>query len=128
MRPSLKSGMKRKTANGLPLPFPTPNALKPAVENGSGLYTSPFVHNLKPETFSSPNKPNPAYKGKWSAPQIANPAYKGLWAPRKIPNPNYFEDLTPVKSLNKIVGTCLFHFIFVTNVEDRAVLVLNFGQ
>ncbi len=34
---------------------------------------------------------------------IDNPAYKGEWAPRKIPNPNYFEDLTPVKSLNKIV-------------------------
>jgi hypothetical protein len=34
---------------------------------------------------------------------IDNPAYKGVWAPRKIPNPDYFEDLTPVKSLNKIV-------------------------
>ena len=34
---------------------------------------------------------------------IDNPAYKGAWAPRKIPNPDYFEDLTPVKSLNKIV-------------------------
>jgi hypothetical protein len=34
---------------------------------------------------------------------IDNPAYKGEWAPRKISNPNYFEDLTPVKSLNKIV-------------------------
>ena len=34
---------------------------------------------------------------------IDNPAYKGEWAPRKIPNPDYFEDLTPVKSLNKIV-------------------------
>jgi hypothetical protein len=34
---------------------------------------------------------------------IDNPAYKGEWAPRKIPNPNHYEDLTPVKSLDKIV-------------------------
>jgi len=39
-----------------------------------------------------------------------NPAYKGEWAPRKIPNPDYFEDLTPVKSLNKIVRSVLFSF------------------
>lgn len=48
-------------------------------------------------------KANPDYKGKWYAPMIDNPAYKGPWAPRKIPNPDYFEDLTPVKSLPKIV-------------------------
>ncbi len=36
---------------------------------------------------------------------IDNPEYKGEWAPRKIPNPEYFEDLTPVKSLEKIVST-----------------------
>lgn len=36
---------------------------------------------------------------------IDNPAYKGEWAPRKIPNPDYFEDLTPAKSLNKIVSS-----------------------
>ena len=53
--------------------------------------------------FFSPYKPNPAYKGKWFAPMIDNPEYKGVWAPRKIPNPDHFEDLTPVKSLNKIV-------------------------
>ena len=35
---------------------------------------------------------------------IDNPAYKGEWAPRKILNPDYFEDLTPAKSLNKIVS------------------------
>ena len=35
---------------------------------------------------------------------IDNPAYKGVWKPRKIDNPDYFEDLTPVKSLNKIVS------------------------
>lgn len=34
---------------------------------------------------------------------IDNPAYKGEWSPRQIPNPAYFEDLNPVKSLNKIV-------------------------
>jgi len=38
---------------------------------------------------------------------IANPAYKGVWAPRKIPNPDFFEDLTPVKSLSKIVSIFL---------------------
>lgn len=54
-------------------------------------------------------KANPAYKGKWYAPMIDNPAYKGEWAPRKIPNPNYFEDLTPVKTLSKIV--CDLHSI-----------------
>ena len=53
--------------------------------------------------WKRPYKSNPNYKGKWIAPQVANPAYKGPWAPRKIDNPNYFEDLTPVKSLNKIV-------------------------
>jgi len=50
-----------------------------------------------------PKKANPAYKGKWYAPMIENPAYKGPWKPRKIPNPSHFEDLTPVKSLKKIV-------------------------
>lgn len=34
---------------------------------------------------------------------IDNPKYKGEWAPQKIANPAYFEDLTPVKSLAKIV-------------------------
>lgn len=41
---------------------------------------------------------------------IDNPAYKGEWAPRKISNPDYFEDLTPVKSLNKIVRQTPFEF------------------
>lgn len=48
-------------------------------------------------------KANPAYKGKWYAPMIDNPDYKGEWAPRKIANPDFFEDLTPVRSLSKIV-------------------------
>ena len=34
---------------------------------------------------------------------IDNPAYIGEWKPRQIPNPAYFEDLSPVKSLKKIV-------------------------
>jgi hypothetical protein len=62
-----------------------------------------IVTIVNPDTFCSPYKPNPLYKGKWFAPMVDNPAYKGEWAPRKIPNPDYFEDLTPVKSLNKIV-------------------------
>ena len=56
---------------------------------------------------NSPYKPNPDYKGKWYAPMIDNPEYKGEWAPRKIANPDYFEDLSPVKSLVKIVSLCL---------------------
>lgn len=49
------------------------------------------------------NRPNPAYKGKWTAPMIPNPAYKGPWAPRKIPNPDYYEDLHPA-NFNRIMG------------------------
>ena len=52
----------------------------------------------------SPFKANPAYKGKWYAPLVDNPEYKGEWAPRKIANPGFFEDLTPAKSLGKIVS------------------------
>lgn len=63
---------------------------------------------------SSPNKRNPDYKGIWTAPQIANPAYKGVWAPRKIPNPDFFEDLTPVKSLAKIVR--LLNHVFLSHL------------
>lgn len=55
----------------------------------------------------SPSKANPKYKGKWYAPMIDNPEYKGEWAPRKIANPGYFEDLEPVKHLNKIVRSLL---------------------
>ena len=43
---------------------------------------------------------------------IDNPAYKGEWAPRKIANPDYFEDLTPVKSLNKIVSPVRVVLVF----------------
>jgi hypothetical protein len=57
--------------------------------------------------WKRPFKANPEYKGKWYAPMIDNPAYKGEWAPRKIANPDFFEDLTPVKTLGKIVR-CVF--------------------
>ena len=43
---------------------------------------------------------------------IDNPAYKGEWAPRKIAKPDYFEDLTPVKSLNKIVSPARVVLVF----------------
>ncbi|KIM47685.1 hypothetical protein M413DRAFT_22308 [Hebeloma cylindrosporum] len=94
-----------------PLTIPDPDATKPEEwdEEEDGEWIAPTISNPKCTEagcgeWKRPNKPNPAYKGKWSAPQIPNPAYKGLWSPRKIPNPNYFEDLTPVKSLNKIGG------------------------
>lgn len=77
---------------------------------------------------SSPHKANPAYKGKWYAPMIDNPLYKGEWAPRKIPNPSFFEDLTPVKSLSKIVRfpTCI---VFACKIYfSRAALVSSSGQ
>lgn len=61
------------------------------------------------DTAHSPYKPNPDYKGKWYAPMVDNPDYKGEWAPRKIANPDYFEDLTPVKSLVKIVRCLLIY-------------------
>lgn len=80
--------------------------------------------------FFSPLKANPDYKGKWYAPQIDNPAYKGEWAPRKIPNPGYFEDLTPVKSLSKIVRkqyTLLLVDMLIKFV-NRVALVLNSGR
>ncbi len=70
--------------------------------NGNGERSDSTALNVN-LYFGSPYKRNPAYKGKWFAPHIDNPAYKGVWAPRKIPNINYFEDLTPVKSLPKIV-------------------------
>ena len=44
---------------------------------------------------------------------IDNPDYKGEWAPRKIPNPGYFEDLEPVKHLNKIVCSPVVSFAFL---------------
>ena len=57
---------------------------------------------------------------------VDNPAYKGEWAPRKIANPDYFEDLTPVRSLNKIVRQVPSGFHVLTHVI-RVELVLNFG-
>jgi len=64
---------------------------------------------------------------------IDNPAYIGEWAPRKITNPDFFEDLDPVKSLEKIGGIgielwtmtedILFDNIYIgDSLEDAKVL------
>lgn len=79
---------------------------------------TPILELVNRLMSSSPFKANPAYKGKWYAPMIDNPEYKGEWSPRKIPNPAYFEDLTPVKSLSKIVrfppstNPCIYSYFF----------------
>jgi hypothetical protein len=78
----------------------------------------------------SPYKPNPDYKGKWYAPMIDNPAYKGEWAPRQISNPAWFEDLTPAKSLNKIVRSPIYRhtLLHITHFSIyRVVLVSSSG-
>ncbi|KAI0249552.1 Calreticulin family-domain-containing protein [Lactifluus subvellereus] len=93
-----------------PSSIPDPDAEKPEEwdDEEDGDWIAPTVPNPKcneaPGCGVWKRQPNPQYKGKWFAPMIDNPAYKGVWAPRKIPNPDYFEDLTPVKSLNKIGG------------------------
>jgi len=61
---------------------------------------------------------------------IDNPVYIGEWSPRKIANPDYFEDLEPVKHLNKIGGVgielwtmtedILFNNIYVGHSVDDA--------
>ncbi|KAF9013632.1 Calreticulin-domain-containing protein [Hymenopellis radicata] len=96
----------------LTIPDPGEYAEKPEEwdDEEDGDWIAPTVSNPKCEEapgcgeWKRPNKANPDYKGKWYAPMIDNPEYKGEWAPRKIPNPDYFEDLTPVKSLEKIGG------------------------
>jgi Calreticulin family len=96
--------MMKRMAIGSPPPFLTPSALRLlAVANGNGMWCSSQRVDQSFTGHPSPHKANPAYKGQWFAPMIDNPAYKGEWAPRKVPNPNYFEDLTPMKSLSKIV-------------------------
>ncbi|TFK70453.1 Calreticulin-domain-containing protein [Pluteus cervinus] len=98
-----------------PKTIPDPDATKPEEwdDEEDGDWIPPTITNpkcipalLTPQlnACASPNKANPDYKGKWYAPLIDNPAYKGEWAPRKIPNPNFYEDLNPVRSLNKIGG------------------------
>ncbi|KAF9011146.1 Calreticulin family-domain-containing protein [Cyathus striatus] len=95
-----------------PQTIPDPDAAKPEEwdDEEDGEWIAPTVPNSKCAEapgcgeWKRPFKANPDYKGKWFPPMIDNPAYKGPWAPRKIPNPDYFEDLTPVKSLNKIGG------------------------
>lgn len=88
----------------LPL-FLTPSVkMLQVVVNGSGTHSfTSSVVSFVDVGASRPNKPNPLYKGKWYAPMIDNPAYIGEWAPRKISNPDFFEDLDPIKSLEKIV-------------------------
>ena len=77
---------------------------------------------------SRPYKANPDYKGKWYAPMIDNPAYKGEWAPRKIPNPAWFEDLTPVRSLAKIVRRPPYVYCSMIDLaQRRAVSALSYG-
>lgn len=49
---------------------------------------------------------------------IDNPAYKGPWAPRKIPNPDFFEDLTPVKTLGKIVSSFAIEAVFLLTITS----------
>jgi len=79
-------------------------------EEEDGEWIAPTVANPKCVEapgcgeWKRPNKPNPLFKGKWYAPLIDNPEYIGEWAPRKIANPAFFEDLDPVKSLEKIGG------------------------
>ncbi|KZS93540.1 Calreticulin-domain-containing protein [Sistotremastrum niveocremeum HHB9708] len=91
---------------------PDPSVEKPEEwdDEEDGDWIAPTIRNPKCDEVSGcgewkrPFTRNPDYKGKWTAPYIDNPAYKGIWAPRKIPNPAYFEDLDPIKSLNKIGG------------------------
>lgn len=100
------------------------------METVRSLVSARLPHTDAKFCLDSPFKANPAYKGKWYAPMIDNPAYKGEWAPRKISNPSYFEDVEPVKHLNKIVRSlvdsvprscayCAFMY--------RVVSVLNYG-
>ncbi|KAL4070537.1 Calreticulin family-domain-containing protein [Scleroderma citrinum] len=92
--------------------IPDPEAEKPEEwdDEEDGDWIAPLVRNPACDTapgcgeWKRPYKANPKYKGKWYAPMIDNPEYKGEWKPRQIPNPGYFEDLEPVKSLDKIGG------------------------
>jgi len=95
-----------------PLAIPDPDAEKPEEwdDDEDGDFIPPTIPNPKCQDapgcgeWKRPVKPNPDYKGTWYAPLIDNPDYKGEWAPRKIFNRNWYEDLTPVRSLNKIGG------------------------
>ncbi|KAF8433490.1 Calreticulin family-domain-containing protein [Boletus edulis BED1] len=121
--------------------IPDPDAEKPEEwdDEEDGDWIPPTVRNPACDAapgcgeWKRPFKANPKYKGKWYAPMIDNPEYKGEWAPRKISNPGYFEDLEPVKHLNKIGGVgielwtmtedILFDDIYVGHsVKDAATL------
>ncbi len=118
----------RKTVTGSHPPLPTQFALRLQVAaSGNGklfvLFKGDVIINAR-----SPNKANPAYKGKWYAPMIDNPAYIGEWAPRKVPNPDFFEDSTPVKSLSKIVSHAHLSLVLTySTMFVRVVLELNCG-
>ncbi|KAH7104891.1 Calreticulin-domain-containing protein [Auriculariales sp. MPI-PUGE-AT-0066] len=121
-----------------PSTIPDPDAVKPEEwdDEEDGDWVAASVPNPKCQEaagcgeWKRPQKVNPDYKGKWYAPQIDNPAYKGTWAPAKIANPDYFEDLHPVKSLNKIGGVgielwtmtedILFDNIYIGHSEEDA--------
>ncbi|KAG0698450.1 Calreticulin family-domain-containing protein [Suillus ampliporus] len=121
-----------------PESIPDPDAEKPEEwdDEEDGDWIAPTIRNPACDEapgcgeWKRPNKANPNYKGKWYAPMIDNPAYIGEWAPRQIPNPNYFEDLEPVKHLNKIGGVgielwtmtedILFSNIYVGHSVDDA--------
>jgi len=95
-----------------PAYVPDPDSEKPEEwdDEEDGEWIAPTVANPKCAEapgcgeWKRPNKPNPLFKGKWYAPLIDNPEYIGEWAPRKIANPAFFEDLDPVKNLDKIGG------------------------
>ncbi|KIM70108.1 hypothetical protein SCLCIDRAFT_19061 [Scleroderma citrinum Foug A] len=92
--------------------IPDPEAEKPEEwdDEEDGDWIAPSVRNPACDAapgcgeWKHPYKANPKYKGKWYAPMIDNPEYKGEWKPQQISNPAYFEDLQPVKSLDKIGG------------------------
>ncbi|KIK30076.1 hypothetical protein PISMIDRAFT_383488, partial [Pisolithus microcarpus 441] len=92
--------------------IPDPEAEKPEEwdDEEDGDWVAPLVHNPACDAapgcgeWKRPYKANPKYKGKWYAPMIDNPEYKGEWKPRRIPNPGYFQDVEPVKNLDKIGG------------------------
>ncbi|KIK97676.1 hypothetical protein PAXRUDRAFT_824673 [Paxillus rubicundulus Ve08.2h10] len=107
-----------------PESIPDPDAEKPEEwdDDEDGDWIAPTVRNPACDEapgcgeWKRPYKVNPQYKGKWYAPMIDNPAYKGEWAPRKIPNPGYFEDLEPVKHLEKIGGVGIELWTMTENI------------
>ena len=88
-----------------------PSAVKPEEwdDEEDGEWEAPLVENPMCEAgncgpWTSPQIPNPEFKGKWAPQLIENPNYSGVWSPRKIENPNFFEDKTPFASLLPIAA------------------------